>query len=118
MFPNNLLKIALSVLPKQPIEWQKFTGYTTDDRGREVATYADAVTLQGSVQPLEAKDYEAFGLDLNKRYYQVWSDALIKQTDRNQSPDKLSTDGMDLEVTSNTNWHQANDWGSLLCVQK
>lgn len=47
----NVLGAALSILPKQNITYQKFTGVRPNNIGILVNTYADPVTVVGSIQP-------------------------------------------------------------------
>lgn len=47
----NVLGAALSVLPKQNITYQKFTGVRPNNIGILVNTYADPITVVGSIQP-------------------------------------------------------------------
>lgn len=47
----NVLGAALSVLPKQNITYQKFTGVRPNNVGILVNTYADPITVVGSIQP-------------------------------------------------------------------
>lgn len=47
----NVLGAALSILPKQNITYQKFTGVRPNSIGILVNTYADPITVVGSIQP-------------------------------------------------------------------
>lgn len=47
----NVLGAALSILPKQNITYQKFTGVRPNNIGILVNTYADPITVVGSIQP-------------------------------------------------------------------
>lgn len=47
----NVLGAALSILPKQNITYQKFIGVRPNNIGILVNTYADPVTVVGSIQP-------------------------------------------------------------------
>lgn len=47
----NVLGAALSLLPKQNITYQKFIGVRPNSIGILVNTYADPVTVVGSIQP-------------------------------------------------------------------
>ena len=47
----NVLGAALSILPKQNITYQKFIGVRPNSIGILVNTYADPITVVGSIQP-------------------------------------------------------------------
>lgn len=47
----NVLGAALSILPKQNITYQKFIGVRPNNIGILVNTYADPITVVGSIQP-------------------------------------------------------------------
>lgn len=47
----NVLGAALSILPKQNITYKKFIGVRPNNIGILVNTYADPVTVVGSIQP-------------------------------------------------------------------
>ena len=47
----NVLGAALSILPKQNITYQKFTGVRPNNIGILVNTYADPITVVGGIQP-------------------------------------------------------------------
>lgn len=47
----NVLGAALSVLPKQNITYKKFAGVRPNNIGILVNTYADPITVVGSIQP-------------------------------------------------------------------
>lgn len=47
----NVLGAALSILPKQNITYKKFTGVRPNNIGILVNTYADPITVVGSIQP-------------------------------------------------------------------
>lgn len=114
---NNLLNIALQVIPKQSILWKKFVSTGEDDRGRSCAHYAEPVALQASVQPVTARDYQAYGLDLNRKYFTIWASAGMESVARNASPDRFTYAGMELEAVDNTDWLAHNGWRSILCVR-
>lgn len=113
----NLLNIALAAIPKQSIDWLQFDGLATDDRGREVASYKPAVPLQGSVQPVDARDYQQFGLDAKRQYFTVWASRPMDSVVRDGSPDRFEYAGMTLEAVGVTDWYEHHGWRSVLCVR-
>lgn len=114
---GNLLNTAMGVIPKQSVEWLQFAGITTDDRGRETASYHDPVTVQASVQPVDSRDYQQFGLDASKRYFTIWASKPMESVTRDGSPDKFEYAGMTLEAVGNDDWLAHNGWRSILCVK-
>lgn len=58
----NVLGAALSILPKQNITYQKFTGVRPNNIGILVNTYADRVTVVGSIQPASDETLYKLGI--------------------------------------------------------
>lgn len=114
---QNLLRAALSVIPKQRVRWERFKENTVTDEGREVPTYYGAQYISASVQPVDIKDYEQFGLDASKKYFTIWASQDLKGTGRDRSPDRFTYDGLELEMVGHDNWYLHNGWGAALCIQ-
>lgn len=58
----NVLKAALRVIPTQKITYQKFLGVQPNGIGLMVNTYADPVTVDGSIQPASADTLYKLGI--------------------------------------------------------
>lgn len=58
----NVLKAALRVIPTQKITYKKFIGVRPNRIGLMVNTYADPVTVDGSIQPASADTLYKLGI--------------------------------------------------------
>jgi len=47
-----------AVNPTHPIVWKASTGYTVDEDGKQVPSYATPVTLTGQIQPMQFRDLQ------------------------------------------------------------
>ena len=58
----NVLSAALKAIPKQKIQYKKFTGVAANGIGLMVNTYATAITVDGSIQPASADTLYKLGI--------------------------------------------------------
>ena len=58
----NVLKAALRAIPTQKITYRKFVGVRPNCIGTMVNTYADPVTVDGSIQPASADTLYKLGI--------------------------------------------------------
>ena len=58
----NVLKAALRAIPTQKITYRKFVGVRPNSIGIMVNTYADPVTVDGSIQPASADTLYKLGI--------------------------------------------------------
>ena len=109
---------AVSILGcNKTFTFYKYEGAEIDAMGRDVPSYADAVTCMGSIQPVSNKMYEQLGLDLNKNYKTVFCPQLIKSIAENIQPDRIVYDGAVYEVVENKNWYETNGYTKVLMVE-
>ena len=95
----------------------KYEGATIDDMGRDVPSYADAVTYRGSIQPVPNKMYEQLGLDLDKNYKTVFCSKLMYSNAESVQPDRIVYDGRTYEIVENKNWYETNGYTKVLMVE-
>ena len=115
---NNLLNIALSVLPKTKAKWYQFDKLEVDDRGREKAIYKDPVNIVGSFQAMDIKTIQEMGLDTNKDYKVFYTSNNVKQVQRETSPDYLEILEDKYDILDNNNWFKINGWNGFLCIKR
>lgn len=116
MLPN-LFNTATSVIPPETIEYVAFVSEQVNDIGISVPTYADAVNIKASVQPLGDDFYKGLGLEFQKEYYYVYSNQRMHGLNENSHPDKLKFHGKTFIVHKNCYWNEYNGWGYVLAVK-
>lgn len=116
---NNLLNIALSVLPKTKAKWYQFDKLEVDSRGREKVTYKEPINIIGSFQAMDIKTVQEMGLDINKDYKAFYTSNNVKQVQRQTSPDYLEIleDKYDVLDVPN-NWFKINSWNGFICIKR
>jgi len=113
---SNLLKKALRIIAKQKVQYYKFTGRTTNSMGKDLPSYADPVTIAGSLQPVDRALYEKFGLDLQKTYYNFYVPVQVFGIQRGISGDKLVFLGNEYQCESVNDWYGIDGWVVVLCI--
>lgn len=114
---NNLLNIALSVIPSQEVEWHQYKGETVDDAGYSIVEYEEPVPLSGSWQAVDTEDIKDLGLDISKRYQRLYVSADINGVNRGKSPDFIMFNNEKYDVVGDADWYQQNGWKSIICVK-
>ncbi len=114
---SNLLNDALTLVCPEPFLLSRFNGTTTNDIGVDVRTYETPFVSQGSIQPVDRKFYEQFGLDFNKRHIQIWSSTDIEDIYRGRSGDQIGWNLRTWEVVGETEWFEIDGWQTIIAVQ-
>lgn len=118
-FPINLLAVTQSVIGKQEYQIEEWTGRARNDRGIEVDTYADPVTRSGSIQPMEPREVNFNGLDMNQVYVEIYDLDLIKILTRSTNPPLISWNGCYWEpIPNNSDWIEQGGWNCVVCSRK
>lgn len=117
MIPSNLLNVALGAVGSQPVEWSAFTGMTTNAAGVRVATWADPVTVRGSIQPASETLLQQLGLDRTKEYVTFYASQSFTRPDRDMAGDKLTYAGKTYQVQSPTRWFSQAGFEGALAVR-
>jgi hypothetical protein len=128
---SNILKLALSVIGSQTVNWFEFESSAPGPTGLQLATYAvpQTVTL-GSVQPVPRSRYEAYGLD-RQRSYVTWFVPNVNAQSITRDPDAngdviewpVNKDGSLISGTSrryqlvgDTPWTSIDSWTYVLGI--
>jgi len=114
----SLLDLALSIQASQTVSYYKFTGQTTDDIGRDVPSYDDAVTLVGSFQPISQELYAQNGFALNKKYFVFYTSNDLNVVDRDSSGDKIVYDNDTYQVLDKNDWFAYDGFIGVTCVRQ
>lgn len=113
---GNLLKLAMTVIPKQTVLYSQYTGKTTNGIGLDVNSYAAAVNITGSFQPVPRDKLQNMGLDYNKSYCNFYTSTPLADLERDGAGDRFVFGGKTYQVMSNTEWLNVDGWNGSLAV--
>lgn len=117
---NNLLKLALKVIPGESYEYLKYEGEQVNALGIKVPTYADAQTItsdSGIVQSPENSVYQQLGLSLDKNYKIFYGAVDIQGNEEQPQPDRFIYKDKTYETIRNSNWFDYDGWSGVLAVE-
>ena len=114
---SNLLRQAMGPIARQSLQWQAFVTRVVNETGDYVSTFADPVTITGSMQPVDRKLYQQLGLNLARNYCTLYTEADVRVTDREREGDLVTFDGKPWQAESDRNWRAVDGWRKILCVQ-
>lgn len=114
---SNLLNMALGLIAGQRVGWRQYLGMVTNPAGVKVVTWAAAVDVFGSFQPVPATLLQQYGLDVSKNYATFYASRDMTDPDRNKTGDRLIYAGKVYQVESKTPWFAQDGWESVLCVE-
>ena len=115
MIPGgDLLAQALTKVAPQPFQYQANTGRTLNGIGIWEADYAPVVTLLGSIQAVNRKVYQEYGLDFQKNYTSFFVSADVLDLARDFSGDRIIYRGRLFQVVSKTDWYPIDGWVRLI----
>lgn len=114
---SNLLRRALRVVKPSDVEYKAFTGRAPNAAGIQVSTYATAIKIKGSVQPVPRTMYQALGLDFSREYFNLYSTQLLEGVTRDRAGDQFTFAGELFEVLSATNWKAIDGWNGVLAIK-
>jgi len=96
----------------------KFTGRTENNFGILVSTYASPVELIGvSIQPVNRKVYQQYGLDFQKNYITIWAPDDLQDLARDTSGDYITWNGRKWQLMSGRDWHAVDGWTTCIAVE-
>ena len=117
MLRTNLLQKALKLIPPETYQYRKFLDEQANAMGIKVPTYAEPVTISGSVQSPENSLYEQMGLSLEKNYKIFYGSVEIKGNEAQSQPDRFIYDNTIFETVKNSNWFNYDGWCGVLAVE-
>lgn len=113
---SNLLNMALRVITPQTVQYSRFVSRETLANFQLVDTFADAVPVSGSFQPVPRASYQAMGLDFNKSYCKFYVSEAFQDIQRDKTGDKFVFGGATYQALSNTDWTNVDGWLGSLAV--
>lgn len=114
---SNLLNLAFGLIGQQPVQWAAFQGVITNAAGVKVPTWAAAVTVGGSFQPVPKDLIQRLGLDWTKSYVNFYASKDFTDVERDKTGDRLTYAGKTYQVLSNTDWFAQDGWKGVMCVE-
>lgn len=113
----NLLNLALTVIPKQIVQWYTQAGNTVLPNAQKVSVFAAPVDVVGSFQPVPRNMYEQLGLELNKEYVNFYTSTAMADLSRIKAGDEFVFVDDRYKVMSKTEWMKVNGWNGEMAVK-
>jgi hypothetical protein len=118
MIPGaNLLSIALTMIASQTMTYLAYVSRSTNSIGLQVPVYAAPVTVKGSIQPIGRALMETLGLDMQRRYVNIFVPQGVVDIARDVSSDKFQFGGYTYQAISITQWVTVDSWNQVLAVE-
>jgi hypothetical protein len=114
---NNLLKMALSIIPKSAFTLESFSSKTTNTLGYSVNVFSTAEAQSGIVQVIQNSTYQSLGLDFSQNYIEVWAETAINGLDKQEVADRIIYNGGTYNVIKSNDWSVYNGWSSVVAVE-
>lgn len=114
---SNLLSRAARLIAQQTVSYQQWTGRTQNENYEWISTYAPAVNIQGSFQPVPRSMYEKMNLDWQKDYFNFFCQKDMLDLNRDVSGDIFAFNGSTFKIESSTDWFAMDGWAQVLCVR-
>lgn len=113
---SNLLNMAFSVIGKQTVSYLRATGETVNAIGYKVPTFATAVSIQGSFQPVPRRLYQVYGLDMEKNYATFYTSLNVQDIQRAKQGDVVEFNNVRWLCQSENDWFAVDGWTGVLLV--
>ena len=114
---GNILASAFRLIATQIFSWNQATRSLDPNTGLWVPSYAAAVTIQGSVQPIPRRLYEVMGLEMQRNYVNFFVPNAVIDVGRDVSGDTITFGAQTFQCLSNTAWINIDGWNEILAVQ-
>jgi hypothetical protein len=114
---SNLLRLAMGPIARQKLQHRAYISRTINAAGDYVSTFADPVDITGSFQPVNRSLYQQLGLNLEKNYSTLYTQANVMPTERDREGDYVVFGGSTWQCNSEQDWRAVDGWRKLLCVE-
>lgn len=105
----SLLEEALELLPKRAFTYRKWISRTQNAAGIWVNHYGPETEAYGSIQAIEQSRYAQLGLDFEKKYFRIYTNAPVRYTGQLAS-DMIIIDGVKYKIENEAQWQQYDGW--------
>lgn len=117
-FGFNLLATAQTCIMPQEYQIQKWIGRTRNEGGYWIDDYDQPSTRKAGVYPLSNKQVMERGLDVAKRYIQIFDVQLVEMLDREKNADRIIYNGYYWQVQpSDNDWNESGGWNQVIAVR-
>lgn len=114
---NNLLRQALSIIPKSTFTLSRYSSETINSIGYAVNVFLSALPQSGIIQAVQNSEYQKLGLDFTQNYIEVWAETQINGIDKQAVADQIGYNGETFNVIKSNDWSTYNGWSSCIAVQ-
>ena len=129
---GNLLRRALTVIPKSAFDYRRVISVSTNSIGNSIATFSEWTSVLGAVQPgltfsfnargissmVDILQTKKIGIDISKDMITVFVKGIdLVNVHFKEQPDQIRYDGRTFNIISISNWFPYDDWKSLVCVE-
>jgi len=118
MIPGvNLLKMAQTVIAKQPFTYYKNAGRTKNAIGNFVQSFEPGVEMWDTVQPIPQAVIRQMGLPMEKNYLIVYTSTDMRTLARGGSSDEIEFDNKRWKALESNDWVAIDGWEGLIFVE-
>lgn len=114
---SNLLALAMGPIARQTLQHRAFVSRSTNAAGDFVSVFADPVTITGSFQAVNRNTYQLLGLNLQKDYSNLYTQADVRTLERDREGDLVEFAGEVWQAESDQDWRAVDGWRKILCVR-
>lgn len=114
---SNILNAALRVISSTPVQYYKYVSRVSNDVGLFNTTYLSPITIKGSLQPVEKSLYAELGLDLSKKYVDLFVQNDILDVNRDVSGDQFIYGSETYQCESSEPWFLIDGWTAIHAVR-
>lgn len=116
---NNLLSMALKIIPPTPVKYYSASGVVRNSMGIISPVFSDPVTVKDAlVQPVNSEMYAQYGLTIGKEYKILHIKADIEGVNRKLTGDKIEYNGKKYTVVDVKNHYEYNGWDRLIIAEE
>lgn len=112
----NLHGYAKQIIPQKRFQYRAYVGMTEGSNGIDTPKYAAQKVGYGSIQPVPKKVYQSLGLNSEKEYILIVTDACINGYA--DIGDKVTFCNKEYRVMDAEDWRSVSDWAGVMCIHE
>ncbi len=112
----NLHGYAKQIIPQRRFAYRAYAGMTEGSNGIDTPKYSAQKIGYGSIQPVPKKVYQSLGLNSEKEYLHIVTDACI--TGYGDIGDKVIFCNKEYRVMDCEDWRTVSDWAGVMCIHE
>lgn len=115
---GNLLLKALNLIPPVSVTYKKFLGNARSGDGILSAEYGEGtVCPNAAVQPVPTEVYHERGMDVQKKYFDVYLPVEIRALEGQDAPDIVIFESNTYKVWKTEPWQSYDGWTKCTVVE-